>query len=119
MKKILHIQLMPILSGAQKVCLDEIENLGKNYEQWLLCSGVGPFTKKASEFGVKHIVVDNLKREISIRDDLLALFKIYQNIKNKKFDIVHTHSSKTGFLGRVAARCAGVKTIVHTVHGFA
>lgn len=119
MKKILHIQLMPILSGAQKVCLDEIENLGKNYEQWLLCSGVGPFTKKASEFGVKHIVVDNLKREISIRDDLLALFKIYQDIKNKKFDIVHTHSSKTGFLGRVAARCAGVKTIVHTVHGFA
>lgn len=73
---------MPILSGAQKVCLDEIENLGKNYEQWLLCSGVGPFTKKASEFGVKHIVVDNLK-EISIRDDLLALLRYIKTLKQE------------------------------------
>jgi glycosyltransferase involved in cell wall biosynthesis len=48
----------------------------------------------------------------------LALFFIRRFIKNNNIDIVHTHSSKAGFLGRLAARISGVKTIIHTVHGW-
>jgi len=118
MKKILHIQLMPILSGVQKVCLDEIIRLGDEYEQWLLCSSEGELTEKVKKLGVKIVIVNSLKREISIVDDFNALKNIYFLIKKEKFDIVHTHSSKPGFIGRVAAKCAGVKNIVHTVHGF-
>lgn len=119
MKKILHIQLMPILSGAQKVCLDEMENLGPDYEQWLLCSAEGLFTQRAEKLGVKIVIVTKLMRNISLKNDILALLEVYRIIKKGQFDIVHTHSSKTGFIGRLAAKLAGVKKVIHTVHGFA
>jgi glycosyltransferase involved in cell wall biosynthesis len=38
-------------------------------------------------------------------------------MKRGAFDVVHTHSSKAGILGRIAARLAGVETVVHTLHG--
>ncbi|MBO1915824.1 glycosyltransferase [Providencia rettgeri] len=39
-------------------------------------------------------------------------------MQENKFDIVHTHSSKTGVIGRIAAKLAGVPMVIHTVHGF-
>jgi len=60
--------------------------------------------------------VDSLQRNISFWD-FKAFFDIYRLCRKYRFDIVHTHSSKTGFLGRMAARLAGVKKIVHTSHG--
>ncbi|MFH1847978.1 MAG: glycosyltransferase [Candidatus Omnitrophota bacterium] len=64
-----------------------------------------------------HTVV--MSREINPAFDLAAFFKIYGFLRKRKFDIVHTHSSKAGFLGRIAARLAGVPVIVHTPHSMA
>ncbi|QHM74988.1 Putative glycosyltransferase EpsF [Mixta theicola] len=119
MKKIIHIQLQPILSGVQKVCLDEMRNLGKEYEQILVCSSTGTLTDLAKKEGVRTITINSLVRDISPWNDLKSLIKLVKLFKDLKPDIIHTHSSKTGFLGRVAAKIAGVKKIVHTVHGFA
>jgi glycosyltransferase involved in cell wall biosynthesis len=59
-----------------------------------------------------------LKHSISPAIDLLALFRLRSYFRSRRIDLVHTHSSKAGILGRVAARLAGVPVVVHTVHGW-
>ena len=58
-----------------------------------------------------------MKREINLKQDIIAYKKIKQLIKEFKPDIVHTHASKAGALGRLAASNLKVKGIVHTFHG--
>ena len=67
--------------------------------------------------GIEVIYIESLIRPIRIDKDLVVLFKLYHLFKDRKFDMVHTHSSKAGLLGRLAAYGAGVKYIVHTPHG--
>lgn len=58
-----------------------------------------------------------LRREVHLAMDVKALLQLRKLIRALRPDIVHTHSSKAGFLGRLAARLAGVRRIVHTPHG--
>jgi glycosyltransferase involved in cell wall biosynthesis len=78
----------------------------------------GDLLEFAQRLRVKVTIIKNMRRKISLWDDFISFLKIYFYIKKGKYDIVHTHSSKAGVLGRVAARIAGVKVIVHTVHGW-
>ena len=50
--------------------------------------------------------------------DAVPLWHLFQLCRREKFDLVATHTSKGGMLGRIAARLAGVPNIVHYVHGF-
>jgi glycosyltransferase involved in cell wall biosynthesis len=56
-------------------------------------------------------------RELSPWKDLKAYFRLKRYFKENRFDVVHTHSSKAGIIGRYAARAAHVPVVVHTVHG--
>ena len=108
------------LGGAQKQLLSLINNLdqgkfnvylftakeGRLIPQDLLIDGL---TLKRSEF---------LERLINPLKDVLALAEIYCFIKKNRIQIVHTHSSKAGILGRLAAKLAQVPVIIHTVHGW-
>ena len=58
-----------------------------------------------------------MNREINFKNDLIAYKKIKKIIQDFKPDIVHTHASKAGALGRLAAHKMGVKVIIHTFHG--
>jgi glycosyltransferase involved in cell wall biosynthesis len=71
----------------------------------------------AAEKGVACERLDALGREISVLSDLRALFGLYRVIRDFRPSVVHTHAAKAGFLGRVAARLAGVPVVVHTYHG--
>ncbi|EOX8526928.1 glycosyltransferase family 4 protein [Salmonella bongori] len=115
--KIVHVQLLPLLSGVQRVTLNEVENDIDN-EHIIICSSEGPLTEKLKELHIQYFCVRELCREISIINDLKAIRKIYQILRMTNADIVHTHSSKTGVIGRIAAKIAGIKRVIHTVHGF-
>lgn len=117
--RISHLQLLPLLSGVQRVTLDELERLDDGAERWLLCQELGPLTEGAQASGARVVTVPPLVREIHPLQDLKALWQLWRCFRRERFDVVHTHSSKTGVLGRLAARLAGVPCIVHTVHGFA
>ncbi len=59
----------------------------------------------------------DMVREISPWHDLKAFLELKRFFQKERFDVVHTHSSKAGIIGRFAARAAGVPVVVHTVHG--
>jgi glycosyltransferase involved in cell wall biosynthesis len=71
----------------------------------------------AAERGVDCETMAGLGREIAPLQDLRALFGLVRLIRGWRPAIVHTHTAKAGLLGRLAARAAGVPTVVHTFHG--
>ncbi|RJQ30667.1 MAG: glycosyltransferase family 1 protein [Peptococcaceae bacterium] len=66
-------------------------------------------------FPVKEIYIS---RKISPFYDLKAIYALWRYFAACRPGIVHTHTSKAGVVGRVAARMAGVPKVIHTVHGF-
>lgn len=120
--KVLHIITRLILGGAQENTLLTAAGQQRSgrYDVVLL-SGIdegpeGTLHDEARATGVPLVLVPWLIRPISPLKDLLALIALYRFIKKGKFDVVHTHSSKAGILGRIAARMAGVPVVVHTLH---
>lgn len=69
------------------------------------------------QLGLEPVIIGDMKREIGLRDDYAAYRKLRYIIHKFKPDIVHTHASKAGALGRMAARTEGVPLVVHTFHG--
>ncbi|WP_158135104.1 glycosyltransferase family 4 protein [Photobacterium damselae] len=119
-KKIAHIQLLPLLTGVQRVSLDELTRLNRNdFTPYMICQQSGPMTDECEKNNINCLYIPTLVREISPLKDFLAFWNLYRLCKKHKFDIVHTHSSKTGVIGRLAAKLAGVPMVVHTVHGYA
>lgn len=66
---------------------------------------------------IRYAVVPSLVRRVSALRDLIALWNVYRLLRQERPAIVHTHTSKAGVLGRLAAWLAGVPTVVHTPHG--
>ncbi|MBU0488284.1 MAG: glycosyltransferase [Bacteroidetes bacterium] len=88
----------------------------------LLVGGANDETEENSEYivrslGLRPLIIPEMKRSISPRNDMIAYAKIKEIIRRFKPDIVHTHASKAGALGRRAATVMEVPVVVHTFHG--
>jgi glycosyltransferase involved in cell wall biosynthesis len=116
--KMLHIQLLPLLSGVQNFMIQLCVGLDRDkYDIYVISRGGGPLAEKVVSMGWTHIAINSLVRNFSIRD-WRAAWDIWRVLRKLKPDIVHTHSSKTGFLGRILSRISGVKLVIHTINSF-
>ena len=71
----------------------------------------------ADQLGLVPVEITEMRRSVVPFFDIIAYFKIKKIIKAYKPDIVHTHASKAGAIGRLAAKSCNVPLIVHTFHG--
>lgn len=121
--KVLHPITRLIVGGAQENTIYTCELLNsKIFSPIIICgSQTGPegeLITKTRAKSVELLVIPELVRELHPIKDLIALLKLVNQIKKAKALIVHTHCSKAGILGRIAARMAGVPIIVHTIHAW-
>ncbi len=98
------------------------EKLGApTYVSTLVCGTVGAdegdMQYYAEAHGVQPVIIPELGRSLNPLRDLVTIWKVYQLIRQYQPDVVHTHTAKAGFVGRIAAWLAGVPVIVHTFHG--
>ena len=95
--------------------------LPSSYETLLIGGQEEPHEDSAlyilNQLGISYEVIPELKRPISLANDYAAYKKIKTIIQQFNPDIVHTHASKAGLIGRLAAYKAGIPIIVHTYHG--
>ena len=111
-----------IIGGAQEnTLLTIIDHVNKGHEV-ILVTGPSPGpegellkNKNIPEF--ETVINPYLLRKICPYSDVMAYFSLKKYLKKIKPDVVHTHSSKAGVIGRAAAWAAKIPFICHTVHG--
>ena len=120
--KICHIITRMIVGGAQENTLYTILGHLRRGHEVTLITGPSPGREGKLLQNVdfppfETIELPSLVRELDPVNDLKAYRALKKLLEERKFDVVHTHSSKAGVIGRIAARRAGTPVVVHTVHG--
>ncbi len=118
--RVLHVITRLELGGAQRNTLYTVGHLDREAFSPALAWGPGDRLDgeaRALE-GVDLHPVSELVRPVRPAADLRAVTALRKVIRKARPHIVHTHSSKAGILGRLAARREGVPVVVHSVHGF-
>jgi len=117
--RVAHLITQLELGGAQRNTLYTLSHLDRlRYEPILICGPGGILDEETKAADWPTFYIRWLVRPIEPIKDIFALIAIYRLLRQHKSHIVHTHSSKAGILGRIAAYVAGVPVIVHTFHGF-
>lgn len=121
--RVLHPITHLVVGGASENTITTCRYTDATRFESAILSGVpagdeADLVEQAGELGVKVHIAPTLKRPIHPAADVRAYRDLVRWMRSTGWDIVHTHSSKAGILGRLAAKKAGAKVIVHTVHGW-
>jgi glycosyltransferase involved in cell wall biosynthesis len=108
------------LGGAQEVALETAARLDSSRFDVVLLAGPGGLLDAEAKrrLGPRYVPVPSLVHPVRPLQDLAAFFWLWAFFRRGGFHVVHSHSSKAGLLGRLAALLAGVPRRLHTVHGW-
>lgn len=121
--RVLHVITRFIVGGAmENTLLTVVGQMRDPRYEVTLYSGIdlgpeGNLHDAARAQGVNLVLTPHLIRAIRPLTDLRALFELTRFIRRGRFDVVHTHATKAGIIGRIAARLAGTPVVIHTLHG--
>ncbi len=77
----------------------------------------GNFSNKISERGFEVYDIP-ISRNLNFFKHILSVGKLLNLMRSKKYDIVHVHTPIGAFIGRIAAKLAGIPIVIYTIHGF-
>lgn len=122
MMKILHIITRLDKGGSAEVALSLAEGHKKMGHNVFIAAGSSADSQVnmrhfSKETDIKIIDIPYLRRNVNPLLDIPAFFQTFSVIKKIKPDVLHTHTSKAGFIGRIAGKAADIKAVVHTPHG--
>lgn len=116
--RICHVLTRLINGGADENTVLTCNHQAKNGHEVLLLHGpdTHPEILELVDGNVHRSIVPALHRSIHPFNDIRAYFQIKTALRAFSPQIVHTHTSKAGILGRLAAKNVGACKIVHGVH---
>ena len=120
--RICHVITRLIVGGAQENTVLSCRGLAERGHDVTLIAGPetgpeGSLWDKAEAAGCALVRVEAMRRAVRPNSDWRAARGLRHLFQQFRPDVVHTHSSKAGILGRWAAAKAGVPVVVHTIHG--
>lgn len=118
--RVLHVIRPANLTGAPVAMLNLVSQIHANgrFRVSVVCGGEGELVKRLRILQLERVAIcPSLVRQPSPIQDLRTLVFLLRLLRQEHYQVVHTHSSKSGILARWAAKLAGVPVILHTVHG--
>ena len=120
--KILHIITRLEYGGPPIALLSLMERLDRSKFHCAIATG---FTEDPEKDMIRHarqkdievFTIPHLVRDMAPIQDLMALYELVWVLRRGKYDIAHCHTSKGGFIGRLAAKIAGTRRILYSPHG--
>ena len=116
--RMLHVITRLVRGGADENTLYTVRGLDRRRYTVELAMGQGSELEHFYDHADLRVhVIPELVRDPHPWKDIVALFKLAGLMRRGRYQIVHTHTAKAGFLGRLAAAMVGSPIIIHTVHG--
>jgi glycosyltransferase involved in cell wall biosynthesis len=116
--RLLMLITLSELGGAQTAVALLLPGLVGQFEVTVAAQGSGPLRAAAEAAGIRYVELRHVRRQIHAWHDALALVELVRLCRRVRPDVVHSHSSKMGVLGRLAAWVARVPVRLLTVHGW-
>jgi glycosyltransferase involved in cell wall biosynthesis len=119
--RVLHVITRMEEGGAPRVLLSLLDGLDPSAFVQEVATGTAPkawdITGELQKRGVPYHTIPSMVRRPAPLRDAAAFLSLRSLMRRGGYDIVHAHTSKAGFLGRLAARAAGNKRTIYAPHG--